>query len=81
LSYAVFGKKSDGSDIIEPLETPDGRAIEVTIHKMKDDTTVMVIQDVTERRNAQREINCPTAVASRKNSRTRFIRNVSSRPA
>jgi diguanylate cyclase (GGDEF)-like protein len=57
LSYAVFGKKSDGSDIIAPLETPDGRAIEVTIHKMKDDTTVMVIQDVTERRNAQREIN------------------------
>jgi diguanylate cyclase (GGDEF)-like protein len=57
LSYAVFSKKSDGSDIIVPIETPDGRAIEVTIHKMKDVGTVMVIQDVTERRNAQREIN------------------------
>jgi PAS domain-containing protein len=56
LSHAVFGK-SDGSDIILPIATPDDRAIEVTIHKMKDAGTVMVIQDVTERRNAQREIN------------------------
>ena len=40
-----------------PIETPDGRAIEITIHRTKDDGAVMVIQDVTERRNAQREIN------------------------
>ena len=57
LSYAVFGKTNESSDIVVPIETPDGRAIEITIHKMKDDGTVMVIQDVTERRNAQREIN------------------------
>ncbi|HEX9170167.1 MAG TPA: EAL domain-containing protein, partial [Roseiarcus sp.] len=57
LSYAVFGKTSDSSDIVVPIGTPDGRAIEITIHKMSDDGAVMVIQDVTERRNAQREIN------------------------
>ena len=57
LSYAVFGKRSDSSDIVVPIETPDGRAIEITVHKMSDDATVMVIQDVTERRNAQLEIN------------------------
>ena len=43
LSYAVFGKRSDSSDIVMPIETPDGRAIEITIHKMRDDGTVMVI--------------------------------------
>jgi diguanylate cyclase (GGDEF)-like protein len=57
LSYAVFGKNSNGSDIVVPIETPDGRAIEITIHKTKDVATVIVAQDVTERRNAQREIN------------------------
>jgi diguanylate cyclase (GGDEF)-like protein len=57
LSYAVFGKRSDSSDIVVPIETPDGRAIEVTVHKTRDDATVMVIQDVTERRDAQLEIN------------------------
>jgi len=57
LSYAVFGKTSDSSDTVVPIETPDGRAIEITIHKTRDDGAVMVIQDVTERRNAQREIN------------------------
>ena len=50
-------RASDSSDIVVPIETPDGRAIEITVHKMSDDGTVMVIQDVTERRNAQREIN------------------------
>src|SRR5262249_42623009 len=45
------------SDIVVPIETPDARAIEITVHKMSDDGTVMVIQDVTERRNAQLEIN------------------------
>jgi predicted signal transduction protein with EAL and GGDEF domain len=57
LSYAVFGKTKERSDIVVPIETPDGRAIEITIHKTNDDGAVMVIQDVTERRNAQREIN------------------------
>ena len=57
LSYAVFGKRTDNSDIVVPIETPDMRAIEITVHKMSDDGTVIVIQDVTERRNAQAEIN------------------------
>ena len=56
LSYAMLRTKQ-GSDVTVPIETPDGRAIEVTVHRMKDDGTVLVIQDVTERRNAQLEIN------------------------
>ncbi len=56
LSYAMLRTK-EGSDVTVPIETPDGRAIEVTVHRMKDNGTVLVIQDVTERRNAQREIN------------------------
>ena len=83
LSYAVFGKRRDGADIVMPIETPDGRAIEVTIHRTKDEGAVMVIQDVTERRNAQREINrmalfdpvteLPNRRCSRRSSRLSFI--------
>ena len=57
LSYAVFGKRTNNSDIDLPIETPDGRAIEITVHRMTSEGTVLVIQDVTERRNAQLEIN------------------------
>ena len=57
LSNAVFGKRSSSSDIVVPIEIPDGRAIEITVHKMRDNGTVLVIQDVTERRDAQAEIN------------------------
>ena len=46
-----------GADVMVPFETRDGRAFEVTIHRMKDEGSVVVIQDVTERRNAQLEIN------------------------
>jgi diguanylate cyclase (GGDEF)-like protein len=36
--------------------TPDGRAVEVSVHRMRNDGAVVVIQDITERRNAEAEI-------------------------
>ena len=50
-------RRGDGADLTVPLETRDGRAFEVTVHRMKSEGSVIVIQDVTERRNAQNEIN------------------------
>jgi diguanylate cyclase (GGDEF)-like protein len=47
----------NGVDFVIPLETLDKRAFEITVHRMKSEGTVLVIQDVTERRNAQAEIN------------------------
>jgi diguanylate cyclase (GGDEF)-like protein len=44
-------------DFVIPLETLDDRAFEITVHRMTSEGTVLVIQDVTERRNAQAEIN------------------------
>jgi|HubBroStandDraft_5_1064220.scaffolds.fasta_scaffold03876_5 diguanylate cyclase (GGDEF)-like protein len=44
-------------DFVIPLETLDNRAFEITVHQMTSEGTVLVIQDVTERRNAQLEIN------------------------
>jgi diguanylate cyclase (GGDEF)-like protein/PAS domain S-box-containing protein len=44
-------------DLVVPFETKDGRAIEVTVHRMMDEGAVIVIQDVTERRNAERAID------------------------
>ena len=40
------------SDFVVPFETIDGRAIEITVHRMKGEGVVVVVQDVTERRNA-----------------------------
>ncbi len=62
LSQALFHNQvafegEVGADIIVPLEIRDGRAFEVTVHHMKGEGSVVVIQDVTERRNAQKEIN------------------------
>src|SRR6185437_13672984 len=45
------------ADFVIPLETLDDRAFEITVHRMESEGTVLVIQDVTERRNAQSEIN------------------------
>ncbi len=56
LAQALFHDE-DGADLVVPLETRDGRAFEVTVHRMKSEGSVVVIQDVTERRNAQNEIN------------------------
>ena len=40
------------SDFMIPFETLDKRAIEITVHRMKEEGVVVVVQDVTERRNA-----------------------------
>jgi diguanylate cyclase (GGDEF)-like protein len=56
LAHALFDDPGLG-DATVPLETQDGRAFEVTIHRMKAEGSVIVLQDVTERRNAQLEIN------------------------
>ncbi len=56
LSQALF-RGGEGADLVIPLETKDRRAIEITVHRMKDEGAVVVIQDVTERRNAERAID------------------------
>jgi diguanylate cyclase (GGDEF)-like protein/PAS domain S-box-containing protein len=56
LSQNLF-HDAEKTDFVVPLETKDRRAIEVTIHRMKDEGAVIVIQDVTERRNAERAID------------------------
>ncbi len=42
----------DARDFMIPFETLDNRAIEITVHRMMEDGVVVVVQDVTERRNA-----------------------------
>jgi diguanylate cyclase (GGDEF)-like protein/PAS domain S-box-containing protein len=56
LSRALF-RRTGVEDLVVPLETRDDRAIEITAHRMEGEGTVVVVQDVTERRNAQREID------------------------
>jgi diguanylate cyclase (GGDEF)-like protein len=46
-----------GRDVVAPFETRDDRAIEVTVHRMSGEGAVVVVQDVTERRNAARAID------------------------
>ena len=48
-------RKSD-EDFVVPLETRDRRALEVTVHRMRGEGTVVVIQDITERRTAEAAI-------------------------
>lgn len=48
---ALFDNRSEG-DFAVPFDTIDKRAIEVTVHRMKEEGVVVVVQDVTERRNA-----------------------------
>jgi diguanylate cyclase (GGDEF)-like protein len=54
LSQALFRKGAD--DLVIPLETRDQRALEITLHRMKGESTVVVIQDITERRTAEAAI-------------------------
>jgi diguanylate cyclase (GGDEF)-like protein/PAS domain S-box-containing protein len=54
LSQALFRKSGD--DLVIPLETRDQRALEITLHRMKGESTVVVIQDITERRTAEAAI-------------------------
>jgi diguanylate cyclase (GGDEF)-like protein len=48
-----------GVDVVAPFETRDDRAIEITVHRMtgEGEGAVVVVQDVTERRNAARAID------------------------
>jgi diguanylate cyclase (GGDEF)-like protein len=57
LASHLAGGEGNGADFVIPLETLDNRAFEITVHRMTSEGTVLVIQDVTERRNAQFEIN------------------------
>jgi diguanylate cyclase (GGDEF)-like protein len=57
LASILASGEGNGVDFVIPLETLDDRAFEITVHRMKSEGTVLVIQDVTERRNAQLEIN------------------------
>ena len=57
LTQTLFRDSAGTSDIVVPLDTRDGRAFEVTVNRMSDEGSVIVIQDVTERRNTQIEIN------------------------
>ena len=57
LAPALSGDAGNGADFVVPVETRDNRAFEITVHRMKSEGTVMVIQDVTERRNSQLKIN------------------------
>ena len=45
------------SDVTVPIDTRDGRAIEATVNRTKNNGTVLVVQDVTERRNSAIRIN------------------------
>jgi diguanylate cyclase (GGDEF)-like protein/PAS domain S-box-containing protein len=56
LSETLFNGE-EGADFVVALETKDKRAIEITVHRMKGEGAVVVIQDVTERRNAERAID------------------------
>jgi diguanylate cyclase (GGDEF)-like protein/PAS domain S-box-containing protein len=57
LTRAMFRRPRRGNAETIPIETLDGRAIEITIRRTNEGGIVLVIQDVTERRNAQVEIN------------------------
>jgi predicted signal transduction protein with EAL and GGDEF domain len=54
---SILASDDNGVDFVIPLETLDNRAFEITVHRMTSEGTVLVIQDVTESRNAQLEIN------------------------
>jgi len=54
---ALFRGVNTASAVTVPIDAKDGRAIEATVNRMKNNGTVLVVQDVTERRNAQREID------------------------
>ena len=54
---STLANDQSGVDFAIPLETLDDRAFEITVHRMTSEGTVLVVQDVTERRNAQLEIN------------------------
>jgi diguanylate cyclase (GGDEF)-like protein len=58
-AWKTLARATAGIDGVAPFETRDDRAIEITIHRMTGDGegAVVVVQDVTERRNAARAID------------------------
>jgi diguanylate cyclase (GGDEF)-like protein len=55
--WKTLARAAAGIDGVVPFETRDDRAIEVTVHRMSGEGAVVVVQDVTERRNAARAID------------------------
>ncbi len=55
--WTALTRASHVVDVVAPLETLDDRAIEITVHRMDSEGAVVVVQDVTERRNAARAID------------------------
>jgi diguanylate cyclase (GGDEF)-like protein len=57
--WKTLARAVAGIDGVAPFETLDDRAIEITVHRMtgEGEGAVVVIQDVTERRNAARAID------------------------
>jgi len=57
--WKSLARAAAGLDAVAPFETYDDRALEITIHRMTGEGAgaVVVVQDVTERRNAARAIN------------------------
>jgi diguanylate cyclase (GGDEF)-like protein len=57
LTHALLDPASEITDYVVPLETRDGRSIEVTVHRMSAKGAVFVFQDITARRNAELAID------------------------
>ena len=57
--WKTLARAATGRDVVAPFETYDDRALEITIHRMtgEGEGAVVVVQDVTERRNAARAID------------------------
>lgn len=50
--WRAFDATAASGDFVAPFAAADGRAIEITAHRMSPDGAVLVVQDVTERRDA-----------------------------
>jgi diguanylate cyclase (GGDEF)-like protein/PAS domain S-box-containing protein len=54
LSQAMF--RDTDTDFVLPLQTRDQRSLEISVHRIASEGTVVVIQDITERRTAETAI-------------------------
>ena len=57
LSSALVGEWNQRRDLTISLETVRGQAVEVTIHQMGEKGAVIIVQDITVRRDAERSID------------------------
>jgi diguanylate cyclase (GGDEF)-like protein len=57
--WKTLARAAGGLDVVAPFETYDDRALEITVHRItgEGEGAVVVVQDVTERRNAARAID------------------------